>query len=497
MNSIKIFILLIIFGGALNSKEIFEVVVPLVESIMKDKNIPTLQIAIFRPEKTLFRQFEYSVKETKVKITKDLYNYFIGELSYPIISYWYIKELYNSKGMIQKNDVFEMLEKNLSKSNFNIKIYNTKRKDLTIIPSNNATILIIESLFNMASGIDVSKEGVVLSNHNIVENFSIRSYPFEQFYLTTNNFLVLYNVINHPHKEERLNEFLKKHKLTSFFYKGKLSSEFFKNHKIPMGSFSGKKIKSIPELLIVNPFSYGMISNLKDYVEIINILYKENLIFDSFYVKQFPTSGYKNGFFYRKTCDNQYYVAENFGFFPGYNSYFFILENGYGFGIFQSSDDEFSIHYIRDKIEEILYEIIGINCPNPNPNPMDMDYLTGYYRGENILEDSKIKKIFTDIWIRFDYQNQLEVSNFFNKDPLGSIQLFHDKIFFKGYTKINRYPLNYLQENHQKKIVMGIYEYKKIDWFYSIRGFIIILVIAMLFAMILFLSSILWKQVKK
>ncbi len=484
-----ILLFIVFFRGIVLSKDLSEIVIPLVESLIKNQNIPTLQIIIFSPQKIWLQQFEYDYYDQKPKRNENLYNYFVGELSYPILGYYFTKEFTNIK--IKNHPIIQLIEDNLKKSNYFIKKYNVLSDQYFDVYKENSNRLVFQSLLNMTSGLEISKSGIGMRNQDFKLDIKIRSNPFENFYLSTNNYLVLYDSLELFKPEYTISDFFKK----VLFYKGSISKEFLKTHNIPYGSFSGKKIKFITDFDIHNVFSYGMITNLKNYMELIYIIYKENLIFDEFYIKTDKTSGYKNGFFYRKTCDGQFYIAENFGYVPGYSSYFFIMENGYGFGIFQSSDDEYTLHFIRDKIEEMLYGVLAIECFKELIDEKKFKSLLGYYRGENILENSVFKNIFTDFWVRVDHRNRFEVSNFFSKDPLGYIEAMNQKLFIRGYSKINRYPLNFIEENHKiKKIFIGIYEYKNIDWYLSIRGIVILFLFVILLIFITILGVIIYAK---
>lgn len=500
MKKIKfVIIFLIIFSNSVYSKEIQELIVPVIQSLMVEKNIPNLQIIVFNfnHKKKWLKQLDYNFKENKINLSENLSNYFIGELSYPVISYWIKTDFKNLENKINSNlEILQTIEKNLNKSSYRIRKFDIESNQYIDFKAKNKKDLIFESFLNMISGIDVSKEGIYLNPENLENQVKIRSFPFENFYLSTNNYKILSYALEY-NQIESINQFLQKIVKNSFFYSGKVTTEFLEKNKIPFGTFSGKKVKFVSEFYIQNYYSYGMISNVKDYTDLINELYKENLIFDNFYTNSNEKAGYKNGFFYRKSCNNQYYIAENFGFLPGYTTYFFILQNGYGFGIFQSSDNEYIIHYLRDKIEQLFYEILEIHCEEKTMDLFDFKFITGYYRGENILENSFYKNIFTDLWIRFDSKNQLEVSNFFNKDPLGYISSIQDELFLKSYSKLNRYPINLLDEkNNTKKITIGIYEYKKINWIYSIRGIILFFATFVLFIMIIIIGSFVFYEKK-
>lgn len=489
MKNKHLVLLFLFFRGIIFSNDLSEIVIPLVESMMKNRNIPTLQIVIFNPQKIWLQQFEYDLQEQQTKRNENLYNYFVGELSYPLVAYYFKKEYPNMQ--TRTHFIIESIERNLKKSNFRIKKYKIQTQEYLDLKKENSKSLTISSLLNMTSGLEISKSGISVPNQNPDEKMEIRSFPYENFFLSTKNYLVLYDSIASSSPEHLISSFYK----NIFFYKGRISKEFLKNYKIPFGSFSGKKIKYITDFEIHNAFSFGLITNVKNYTELINKIYKENLIFDSFYTNSNNTTGFKNGFFYRKSCDGQFYIAESFGFLPGYSSYFLIMENGYGFGIFQSSDDEFTLHYIRDKIEELFYTILEINCFQETLQQNNLKHILGYYRGENIIENSFLKTFFTDFWLRVDSQNRFEVSHFFSKDPLGYLELKNQLLFFKGYSKINRYPIYFIEENKKiKKISFGIYEYKKICWYESIRGIIILILIVILVFFLFFLGVIIYAK---
>jgi hypothetical protein len=60
-----------------------------------------------------------------------------------------------------------------------------------------------------------------------------------------------------------------------------------------------------------------------------------------------------------------------------------MMDNGYGFIVFQSSDNEYSINFLRDKIEEIYYQLNQEQCNYKN---FDEESIYGYYRPINVVE---------------------------------------------------------------------------------------------------------------
>jgi len=448
---------------SLYCEEIQNILNPVIISLMQEKRIPTLQLLLFKPEKSILIEYEYNLEKKIVSLQenpKELKNYFVGELSYPLISY-----LLKENVDIKQDHIIKKIYQNLQlKKSYRIKLFDAKQQKY--IEINDKNQLLFECLKNMLCGISISKDGINIKNpRNKVE---IRSLPYEHFYLSTSSYYFLEKIYNRIYKDTLLflNSRLMELKLNnSFFYKGQISEELLLRYKINRGSFSDQKISYIPDVSIDYPLSYGFITNVNDYYKILQIISNQQM-FDQFYTLNPLLGGYRNGFFYRYSCSKKFIITEAFGFFPGYRSYVFMMNNGYGFIIFQSSDNEYSINFIRDKIEEIYYQLNQEQCYYKN---FDEESLYGYYRPINVVESHV--SIFSDIWIRKNLEGNIEVSNFFNKDPIGYLNRVNDLYYFRGYAKMNRYPFYF----DQKQLYVGIYEYKKIPWYKSIRGLIIII----------------------
>ncbi|GIX41002.1 MAG: hypothetical protein KatS3mg129_0735 [Leptospiraceae bacterium] len=492
MKYFKLFIIFISYFYVMNpiiSEDIETIINPIISSLMKEKNIPSLQILLFKPGKVIFYQFEYNIQTKQLKIEqnpdKSLY-YFAGELSYPLVNFIF------NKFPIDKRQITEISSLNKILNNLYelkkqfmlpIKLYNIPNKNYINFYNKNIDDLLLLCLKNMLCGIEISKDGVGITKSQ--KNITITSLPFQHFYLSTYNYYLLEKIYNKKDIIAFINEQLKTLNINhTFFYKGLINNNLLNQYNIKRGSYSDKKITYIPDIQIFFPLSYGFITNVYDYYKIIQILYK-SILFKEYFTLDYLAGGYKDGFYYRYTCDKQFIIAENFGFFPGYRSYSFVMNNGYGFILMQSSDNDYVIHFLRDKIEDIYYNLNNISC-NYIYN-FDINEFYGYYRPENVV--SKEKAIFSDIWIRKNSDGIVEISNFFNKDPIGYLYEFNSLYYFKGYTKLNRYPFIFQQDKN--KFISSIYEYKKISWYKSIRGLIILFSFFILIIMIIFIGLIL------
>ncbi len=448
---------------SLYCEEIQNILNPIISSLMQEKRIPTLQLLLFKPEKFIVMEYENNLDTKTISIKEDpkeLKNYFVGELSYPLISYL-LKE---NVDIIQDNNINKIYQNLQLKKSNRIKLFDAKKQEYIDVDDKNQ--LLFNCLKNMLCGISISKDGINIKNHQ--NNIEIRSLPYEHFYLSTYSYYFLEKIYNKIYKDisSFLNSKLMELKLNnSFFYKGQINEELLLKYKIKRGSFSDQKISYIPDVSIDFPLSYGFITNVYDYYKILQILSNQKM-FDQFYTLNPLLGGYSNGFFYRYSCNKKFIITEAFGFFPGYRSYVFMMNNGYGMIVFHSSDDEYSINFIRDKIEEIYYHLNQEKCNYEN---FDQQSIYGYYRPINVVESHL--SIFSDIWIRKNLEGNVEVSNFFNKDPIGYLYRVNDLFYFRGYVKMNRYPFYF----DQQQLYVGIYEYEKIPWYKSIRGLIIII----------------------
>jgi hypothetical protein len=461
----KVLILLVFYFlvESLSCEEIQNILNPIITSLMQEKRIPTLQLLLFKPEKSILIEYENNIDKKIVSIQenpKELKNYFVGELSYPLISY-----LLKENVDIIQDDIINKIYQNLQlKKSYRIKLFDAKKQEY--IEINDKNQLLFDCLKNMLCGISISRDGINIKNHQ--DKVEIRSLPYEHFYLSTYSYYFLQKIYNNTYKDllTFLNSRLIELKLNhSFFYQGLLNEDMLLKYNIKRGSFSDQKISYIPDISIDFPLSYGFITNVYDYFKILQILSNQQM-FDQFYTLNPLLGGYRNGFFYRYSCNKKFLITEAFGFFPGYRSYVFMMNNGYGFIVFQSSDNEYSINFLRDKIEEIYYQLNQEQCNYKN---FDEESIYGYYRPINVVESHL--SIFSDIWIRKNLEGNVEVSNFFNKDPIGYLYNVNDLFYFRGYAKMNRYPFYF----DQKQLYVGIYEYKKIPWYKSIRGLIIII----------------------
>lgn len=497
------FIFLILLNlNTLVSKEILDILTPIISSLMKEKNIPEIQLLIFRPEQVKSLQYKRDLKDQSTVriINSEKYydRFFISEISYPIINFIIYK---NRESIYSKFQ--DILKENILIKNIYDSFLKSSDKKINyyLIPSKFRYELIekeaqiIDCLLNMICGIEISKSGIHPKDSVKDEKFNIRliDLPYQNFYLSTYNYLLLKQILDYTFGDAI--DFLNKNFRTfdlqhTFLHVGEVNDKLLNEHKILRGSFSDKKISFIPDLIISNPLSFGMVSNVIDYYKILKILMSSNYVFNGFYTKDHRTGGYYQGFFYRKSCNDQYYIAEAFGIFPGTRTYVFLMENGYGFILFQSSDNEYVLHFLREQIENFYYKILNINCSLKNPEVWEPLY--GYFRPVNVVETTV--SLFSDIWIRKNDRNQIEVSNFFNKDPVGYIYQINQYNYFIGLNRINRYPVIFQNEN---RIIIGIYEYKKIYWFQSIRGLIIIFYGIVVVMTIFLLKFILNKFPKK
>lgn len=489
------------FHTSLMSKEILEILSPVITSLMKEKNIPEIQLLLFRPEEIKSLQYKRDFKNQRddVFITNqenEYNNFFISELSYPFINF--IIESKKDQIFLDLEEVLkeDVILKSIYDSMLNLnqtKIYfydidsSSKNRQL------NPKFLFLDCLLNMLCGIELSRNGISIKELDKNETLKIRviDKPFEHFYLSTYNYYLLEKLFNHTYEDtiQFINQYISSQNLKhTFIHRGKVDNELLIKFNVVRGSFSDKKITYVPDLIILNPLSYGMISNVYDYYKILQILISQKNIFEGFYTLDEETGGYRNGFFYRKSCDEQFYIAESFGIFPGIRTYVFLMQNGYGFILFQSSDNEYVINFLREQIENLYYRILNINCNFESPKTHDIKHLTGYYRPLNVV-DTTIA-LFSDIWIRENDLGQLEVSNFFNKDPAGYLYFYNRYNYFLGLTRLNRYPVIYRNDT-EKKLLIGIYEYQKIYWFQSIRGIILIFYGMVLFISLIFIRLIL------
>ncbi len=492
-----------IFSQNSNKTIIKEIINPVISSLIQEYNIPMVQVLIFSPDKKIVEQFRYDIQNKSVEIEEKsnlYYKFFVGELSYPLVNYIIDNNkntlLENIKYLIKKDKYLEQIYIHLQNNkNYRILKYNLEKKNyenINLRPEE----LILDCLKNMLCGFEISKYGIFSindTNSNEVPEISIVEEPFQHFFLSNLNYYYLQELLRLTFVNELdwIHNYLKLYQLkSSMFYKGLVDDNILNTNYIARGSYSDKKVSYIPHLIIELPFSYGFITNVEDYYKILEILKKNNRIFREYYTIEKNTSGYYNGFFYRKSCNSKNIIAEAFGFFPGNRSYVYVMDNGYGFIIFQSSDNDFVINFIRDKIEELLYRTLSLNCEKEILK--NSESIEGYFRPINVSKHS----LFSDIWIRKNFEEKLEVSNFFNKDPVGYIyKNKNGELFFYGNTRLNRYPLNFAKDN--KSFTISIYEYKKIYWYQSIRGWIIIFAFIILILMLGILKYILHMYNKK
>lgn len=482
----KFIIIYFVFVLSLFSENIEDIINPVISSLLKEKNIESFQFLLFKPNKVLYFQFHYDLKTKDIIMEKNpqkLDNYFVGELSYPVINFiLQDREIVDNEFI--DDPLLKEIQNHLSQlKNHRIRLYDIKNQKFV---DNKIYFILTECLKNMLCGIETSKEGIKITKTILKNKIDFKSLPFERFYLSTYNYYLLENIYNKKYKNiiDYLNQKMQFYKLeTSLFFKGNLNKEIFTRYNIKRGSYSDQKITYIPDLEVVYPLSYGFITNVYDYYKILKEMFDKNFLFESYYTIEPSIGGYKNGFFYRYSCDKKFLVAENFGFFPGYSSYSFIMNNGYGFILMQSSDNEFTINFLRDKIEEIYYQLNNVECNYISK--FDGEFIDGYYRPLNVIDDTK--SIFSDIWIRRNTEGYWEVSNFFNKDPIGFLYKVNQDIYFRGYIKLNRYPILLKQD----LFITGIYEYIKIPWYKSIRGLIILFSFFILFILMFLIAIVL------
>ncbi len=464
-NFIIIFLIFLIELDAHNYEYI-----DIIHTLMKRNNIPLLQFAYFNTREYHFYQWE--LKENYEIITnQDLSSFLVGEIAYPLIND-FVSTLDEEK-LIQaikkslENQFLQEIYNNIKKeNNYIIYKYNLliQKKEDIILEKKEKSLII--SLQNMLSGLEISRAGIFFEKNPVQNSLVIREKPFLNFYLSTNNYLLLKSILDLYFNESaisHLNQYLKSQSMkNSYFYEGNIEDLIQKN-QIVRGSFSGKKIEYIKPFTIKNPLSFGLITNVKDYYRFIN---QNKNIFSEFYTYYHLVGGYKEGFFYRKSCDLNHYIAESYGILPGILTYVFLLDNGSGFILFQAGDDEKNLYLLREIIGNILFKESQIRCEFGNfENPE----LKGDYIGMNLLPAKK--ELFSDFYIRKDYDNFYKVYTFFSTKEIGKLYFLKENLIFLD--SLSRLGGNFFVFKDDY-IYSGIYKFKKLNWSSSLRGGIVI-----------------------